>query len=168
MGAAADFGGSGTLRPCPDVTVLLHATLPLAVPPPSEPEGRASVLHMSGRPRLVRIRRELPSSGGTRTWLLDLEIEVPDADPEQLLAECEGFLVDATDGQTIGVVDSIERDGPSGAVSGLVIAAGWFGRKQLRVDANAIESLTPLERRIIVLPGATEPPPPGVCGDRRS
>jgi hypothetical protein len=99
--------------------------------------------------------------------MLDLEIEVPDTDPERLLTECEGFLVDANDGQTIGVVESIERDGPFGAVSALVVAAGWFGRKQLRVDADAIAALAPLERRIIVVPGATDPPPRAV-GDGRS
>jgi hypothetical protein len=167
MGASADFGGSRVLQPCRDVTVILHATLPLAVTQSAEPPRRTPAVLVSGRPRSVRIRREFPWSSGERTWMLDLEIEVPDTDPERLLAECEGFLVEANDGQTIGVVEGIERDGPFGAVSALVVAAGWFGRKQLRVDADAIEALAPLERRITVVPGATDPPP-GVGGDDRS
>jgi hypothetical protein len=55
-----------------------------------------------------------------------LEIEVPDIDPERLLAECE-----------------------------------------LTVDADLIEALAPLERRIIVAAQATDGPPP-VVGDDRS
>ena len=166
MGASADFGGSRVLQACRDVTMILHATLPLAVTPSAEPPRRNPAVLVSGRPRSVRIRREFPWSGAERTWMLDLEIEVPDTDPERLLAECEGFLVDE-DGQTIGVVEGIERDGPFGAVSALIVAAGWFGRKQLRVDADAIESLAPLERRIIVAPEATDPPP-RVLADGRS
>jgi hypothetical protein len=121
---------------------------------------------VSGRPRSVRIRRELPWSSGERTWMLELEIEVPDLDPERLLGECEGFLVEGKEGETVGVVEGIERDGPFGAVSALVVTAGWFGRKQLRVSVDAIEALAPLERRLIVVPEATHAPP-RVAGDRR-
>lgn len=89
--------------------------------------------------------------------MLEVEIEVPDTDPERLLAESEGFLVEGKDGEPIGVVEVVERDGPFGAVSALVVSAGWFGRKRLRVDADSIDALAPLERRIIVAPGASEP-----------
>lgn len=153
--------------PVATVTVILQTTLPLTATQSPDPPRRAPAVVVSGRPRSVRIRRELPWSGGERTWMLDLEIEVPDTDPERLLAECEGFVVEGGDGQTIGVVEGLERDGPFGAVSALIVAAGWFGRKQLRVDADAIEALAPLERRIIVMPGATDPPP-RVGGDGRS
>jgi hypothetical protein len=99
--------------------------------------------------------------------MLELEIEVPELDPERLLGECEGFHVDGTDGKAIGVVEGIERDGPLGAVSALVVAAGWFGRKQLRVSVDAIDALAPLEQRLTVVSEATHPPP-RVVGDRRS
>jgi hypothetical protein len=77
-------------------------------------------------------------------------VEVPAIDPERLLAECEHFLVDGSDGSHIGVVDRVERSRPAGAVSALVIAAGAFGRHRLRVDAQAIEAILPAERRVII------------------
>jgi hypothetical protein len=136
--------------------VILHAAFPLATIEP-DPPARTPALVVSGRARSVHIRRELPWSGGGRTWMLEVEIEVPDTDPERLLAESEGFLVEGKDGEPIGVVEVVERDGPFGAVSALVVSAGWFGRKRLRVDADSIDALAPLERRIIVAPGASEP-----------
>jgi hypothetical protein len=99
--------------------------------------------------------------------MLEVEIDVPDLDPERLLTECEGFVVEGPEGKTIGVVEGIERDGPFGSVSALVVAAGWFGRKQLRVSVDAIDALAPLERRLTVAPEATHPPP-RVGGERRS
>lgn len=67
-----------------------------------------------------------------------------------LLAECDGYLVDGPSGEAIGVVEGVERDGEGGAVSALLVAAGWFGRQHLRVDTDAIAALVPGERRIIV------------------
>ena len=158
MGPSADFGGPDALRPCPGVIVILHATLPLSLAEPPEPPQRPRDVLVSARPRSVRIRREIPWSGGERTWMLEIEIEIPDLDPERLLGECEGFLVEDTDGGTIGVVEGIERDGPFGAVSALVVAAGWFGRKQLRVSVDAIEALAPLDRRIVAVAEVSHPP----------
>jgi hypothetical protein len=166
MGPSADFGGSDALRRCPGVIVILHATLPLSLAEPPDPSRRTPDVLVSARPRSVRIRRELPWSGDERTWMLEVEIAVPDLDPERLLGECEGFLVEGTEGKTIGVVEGIERDGPFGAVSGLVVAAGWFGRKQLRVSVEAIEAIEPLERRLTVVPEAH--PPAHTVGDSRS
>jgi hypothetical protein len=77
-------------------------------------------------------------------------VVVPAIDPERVLAECEYFLVDGSDGRRIGVVDHVERSGPAGAASALLVAAGWFGRHQFRVEAQAIEALLPAERRVIV------------------
>jgi hypothetical protein len=82
--------------------------------------------------------------------VLELEIALPSVDPERLLRECEGFLVDDTAGRSIGVVDGIETLGANGLVTGLLVAGGWFGRRKLRVDVGAIDSLLPAERRIIV------------------
>jgi hypothetical protein len=71
-------------------------------------------------------------------------------DPERVLAECEDFLVEGSDGRQIGVVDRVERSGPAGGASALLVAAGWFGRHRFRVEAQAIEALLPAERRVIV------------------
>jgi hypothetical protein len=32
----------------------------------------------------------------------------------------------------------------------LVVSAGWFGRRRLRGEAQAVEALVPEERRVIV------------------
>lgn len=71
-------------------------------------------------------------------------------DRERLLAECEDFLVDGRDGTELGVVEGVERSAPDGAVSALIVSAGWFGRRRLRVDAQAIEAILPEEERVIV------------------
>jgi hypothetical protein len=79
-----------------------------------------------------------------------VEVEVPAIDPERVLAECEDFLVDGRDGRRIGVVDRVERSGAAGAASALLVASGWFGRRRLRVDAQAVVALLPQERLVIV------------------
>jgi hypothetical protein len=107
-------------------------------------------MRLSARPRLLRLRRELPSSSSERNWLLELEVEVPAIDPERLLAECEEFLVDGRDGRQIGVVERVETSVATGEASALLVSAGWFGRRRLRVDAQAVEALVPAERRVIV------------------
>lgn len=107
-------------------------------------------MRLSARRRALRLRRELPSSASGRTWLLELEVEVPEIDPERLLTECEGFLVDGSGGGEIGVVDRVEISRSTGVASALLVSAGWFGRRRLRVDADAIEALIPAERRVIV------------------
>jgi hypothetical protein len=98
----------------------------------------------------LRLRRALPSSAGERVWLLELEVEVPAIDPERLLAECEGFLVDGRDGRNIGVVEGVETSVVTGEAVALLVSAGWFGRRRLRVVAQAVEALEPEERRLIV------------------
>jgi hypothetical protein len=130
--------------------MILHETLPLALAQPSAPLGEGPSVRLSARPRVLRLRRELPSSTGERTWLLEVEVEVPAMDPERVLAECEDFLVEGSDGRQIGVVDRVERSGPAGGASALLVAAGWFGRHRFRVEAQAIEALLPAERRVIV------------------
>jgi hypothetical protein len=130
--------------------MVLHETLPLALARPTASSSEGPIVRLSARPRALRLRRELPSSASGRAWLLEVEVEVPAIDPERVLAECEDFLVDGSDGRPIGVVDRVERSGAVGAVSALLVAAGWFGRRRLRVDAQAVETLVPAERRVIV------------------
>jgi hypothetical protein len=107
-------------------------------------------VRLSALPRVLRLRRELTVAASDRAWLLEVEVEVPAIDPERILAECEDFLVDDRDGSQIGVVDRVERAGPAGGASALLISAGWFGRRRLRVEAQAVEALVPEERRVIV------------------
>ena len=71
-------------------------------------------------------------------------------DPEDVLRDCEEFLVDGPGGEEIGDVDAVEREGPGDTVSSLLVATGWFGRKHLRVDRDAIEAVLLDERRIVV------------------
>jgi hypothetical protein len=130
--------------------VILHETLPLALAEPTVPSGKGPRLRLSARPLLLRLRRELPASASERVWLLELEIELPPIDPERLLAECEDFLVDGRDGRQIGVVERVETSAATGEASALVVSAGWFGHRRLRVEAQAVETLLPAERRVIV------------------
>jgi hypothetical protein len=130
--------------------VILHETLPLALAELAVPPGKGPSVRLSARPRLLRLRRELPSSSSERVWLLELEVEVPKIDPERLLAECEDFLVDGMDGRQIGVVERVEKSVATGEASALLVSAGWFGRRRLRVDVQAVEALVPAERRVIV------------------
>jgi hypothetical protein len=130
--------------------MVLYETLPLALAQANAPGGEGPIVRLSARPRVLRLRRELSVAASDRGWLLEVEVEVPAIDPERVLAECEAFLVDARDGRQIGVVDRVERAGRAGRASALLIAAGWFGRRRLRVEAEAVEALVPEERRVIV------------------
>jgi hypothetical protein len=97
-----------------------------------------------------------PPAGGGHPRVF--EIDVPATDLEELLNDSEGFLVDGPDDEPIGVVEGVEREGAGGAVSALLLCAGWFGRKHLRVDRDAIEAVLPGERRIIVREARLLPP----------
>jgi hypothetical protein len=128
--------------------VIVSLSLPLPLEPSGAEAGDDPTLVISASPRKVRLRRSLPSSS-ERTWLLDIEIELPARDPEQILAESEGFVVDATDGSEVGVVAGVEFD-PEGELSALVVSAGWLDRHRFRIEAEAIETILPGERRIVV------------------
>jgi hypothetical protein len=131
--------------------MILHETLPLALELPGTQAGDGPSVRLSARPRRLRLRRDFPRSTGGRTWLLELEVEVPEVDPERLLAECEGFLVDDSDGRQIGVVIRVERSG-SGAISALLVSvpAGWFRRRYVRIEERAITALVPQQRLVVV------------------
>jgi hypothetical protein len=131
--------------------MILHETFPLALELPGAHPGDGPSIRLSARPRTLRLRREVSGATGGRTWLLELEVEVPELDPEQLLAECEGFLVDDGDGRQIGVVFRVERS-RSGATSALLISvpAGWLRRRYVRIEESAITALVPEQRLVIV------------------
>jgi hypothetical protein len=130
--------------------MVLYETLPLALAEATAHGSERPIVRLSTRPRVLRLRRELPSPASDRAWLLEVEVEVPAIDPERVLAECEDFLVNGRDGSQIGVVDRVERAGGAGGVAALLISAGWFGRRRLRVEAEAIVALVPAERLVIV------------------
>lgn len=156
MGGRPDIGRSVSLRPfemaAAAEAMILHEILPLAFAQPSLFADDGPSVRWSARPRVLRFRRELQASTSGRAWLLELEVEVPEIDPERLLAECEDFLVDGSDGRHIGVVERVERSGSTGAASVLLVsvAAGWFRRRHVRVEVHAVEALVPAERRLIV------------------
>jgi hypothetical protein len=147
------LGPSSDVRP----TMLLHETLPLALAGPTGPGGESPRVRLSARPRVVRLRRVLPSATSEREWMLEVEVEVPVIDPERLLTECEEFLVDGRDGLEIGVVDRVELSGPEGPASALLIATGLWGRRRFRLDAQAVEAILPGERRVIIDESRMEP-----------
>ena len=121
----------------------------LSLPLPREPSnGRADggpSLRLALEPRTLGIS----SSAAERAWRLDLEIDVPIPDPEQLLADSEDFHVDRADGRELGVVESVESRA-DGVVTALVVSQGWLGRRRLRIEREAIEAILPAQRRIVV------------------
>ena len=144
------------MRPCrdgpggPSALVILQEIVPLACAELVVPSGAGPRVCLTARPRVLRLRRRLSSSLSGRIWVLEVEVEVPATDPEQLLAECEEFLVDGRDGREIGVVDRVETSPVTGAASTLLVSAGWFGRRRFRIDADAVEVVLPAEQRLIV------------------
>jgi hypothetical protein len=128
------------------VTVTVTLPLPLSLEPPAP--GPTVLLAVP--PRTIRIRRRRRASDRGRAWVVDVEVDLPEQDPEQLLAGCEGYLVDTTEGQALGVVDEVELRGPEGSASALIVVHDWLGRHRLRVDCDAVEVLLPTEQRVIV------------------
>jgi hypothetical protein len=124
--------------------VIVSLSLPLPLERADARSDEGPSLRMKTSPHTLRIR---PS--GARTWLLDLEIDVPVPDPEQLLADSEDFHVDGTDGRELGVVERVEI-GADGVVSALIVSQGWLGRRRIRIETEAIEAILPAQRRIVV------------------
>jgi len=156
VGGVAYFVAAVRLRPClnrTEVQLIVLATLPL--PPVS---GSAAVCPSpASHPGPARLRRKRGSSGRDQQWVLELELEIDSLDPEGLLAEADGFLVDGRDGREVGVVECVVRDAESGAAVTLMITAGLFGRRLLRADAQAVDVLIPAEQRLVVDPAGLEP-----------
>jgi hypothetical protein len=145
----------------PVLDVTLRETMPL----PNWCQGASGDPTLRADPcrPTVRLRRDLPATAAGRHWRVEVEVSIRIQDPEEALAECHGFLVDAVDGRAIGVVDDVEAAGPAGSVSALVVGSGWFGRRRMRIAADHIEVVIPAEARLIV----REPPPGFTELDRR-
>jgi PRC-barrel domain len=130
--------------------VVFSVTLPLPLAVPGEQARATRRLQITAAHSKLRIRRRL-SAKGSRPWLLEIEIDVTIPDPEAVLASSEGFLVDGTDGGEIGVVEEVQT-APDGTVTAIVVAGGWFGRHRARIPVEAIDAITPADRRIVVRP----------------
>jgi uncharacterized protein YrrD len=68
---------------------------------------------------------------------------------EAYLRSAHGFLVDATDGREIGVVDDVIEEPATGRVR-LEVRGGWFGRRRTVIDARDVQQVSPASRRIVV------------------
>jgi hypothetical protein len=115
-----------------------------------EPSTQGPGIRAEPLPLELRLRRRHSESPSGRTWWLDVVVRVSVPDPEEVLRDCEYFLVDSTDGQPIGVVDRVELDERTGFVAAIEVAEGPFGGRAVRVDAKEIELLIPATERIVV------------------
>ena len=70
-------------------------------------------------------------------------------DPEALLLQCHGFLVDAIPDDPVGVVEDVLVD-EQGHPTALVVSAGWFGRRRLTVPVADIDEICSGDRRLRV------------------
>jgi hypothetical protein len=157
VGGVAYFVAAVRLRPClnrTEVQLIVLATLPL--PPVTGSRALCAITSLP-YPGPARLRRKRSSPGRDQQWVLELEIGIDSLDPEGLLAEADGFLVDGRDGREVGVVEGVVRDAESGAAVTLMITAGLFGRRLLRADAQAVDVLIPAEQRLVVDPAGLEP-----------
>jgi hypothetical protein len=145
------------------VNLVLVETVLLPLVDSTADANRGPSLRVEPLQRELRIRRQFSPSPSGRTWWLDVAVTVPLLDPEQVLRECEDFVVDSIDEVPLGIVDAVERDEETGFVSALRVAAGWFGRHRISVAAEAIELIVPAAQRIVVrvppggFPEADEP-----------
>jgi hypothetical protein len=151
MGDVPHFAPVGGLRRLPNRVlrpprVIIRVTLPLPFELPAEPVSSGPAVRMPVAPAAAVARRDRAKGA----WVLDVELDLPRLDPEHLLAESEGYLVDRLDGGELGVVNGLETDEGTGRVSALLVAGGWFGRRRFRVDADAIDLLLPADRRVVV------------------
>jgi hypothetical protein len=124
--------------------VIISLSLPLPLERPGARGDDGPSLGLTASPCTLRIRQS-----AARTWLLDLEIDVPVPDLEQLLVDSEDFHVEGTDGREVGVVERVEI-GADGVVSALLVSQGWLGRDRVRIETEAIEAILPTQRQIVV------------------
>ena len=68
-------------------------------------------------------------------------------DPEALLLQSHGFLVDAIPDEPIGVVDDVLVD-EQGRAQALVVRSGWFGRRRFTVSVDDVAEISPGSRRL--------------------
>lgn len=132
------------------MNVLLVETVLLPLADSTADADRGPSLRAEPLQHELRIRRQFSPSASGRTWWLDIAVFVPLLDPERVLRECEGFLVESTDSRPVGIVEAVETDEQTGFVSALRVVAGWFGRRRFRVAAEAIELIAPADERLVV------------------
>ena len=70
-------------------------------------------------------------------------------DPDYWPSRCEGFLVDAPDGE-VGIVDEVVKDASGDSVDFLAVAGGWLGRKRFVLTTAEVEEIRPRQQRLRV------------------
>src|SRR5687768_11166893 len=75
-------------------------------------------------------------------------------DPEALLLQSHGFLVDAVPDEPVGVVDDVLLD-EHGHPHALVVSSGWFARRTLIVPVDDVDEIYPRSRRLRLRRSAT-------------
>jgi hypothetical protein len=75
-------------------------------------------------------------------------------DPEALLLQSHGFLVDAIPDEPVGVVEDVLVD-EDGHPRALVVSSGWFGRRRLIVPVSDVVEIYPGDRRLRLQRAAT-------------
>jgi hypothetical protein len=68
-------------------------------------------------------------------------------DPEGLLRQSHGFLVDALGDEPAGVVDEVVVD-DDGVPVALVVLQGWFGRQRRTISVDDVAEILPRDRRL--------------------
>jgi hypothetical protein len=68
-------------------------------------------------------------------------------DPEGLLRQSHGFLVDALGDEPVGVVDDVVVD-DDGLPVALVVSHGWFGRQRRTISVEDVAEILPRDRRL--------------------
>jgi hypothetical protein len=128
------FATSGNPLPIP-VEVVLATDSPL---------GEAGLAE-------VRLQRRRLGTA-RRTWKAVIVVDAPvPHDPDAVLAQAHGFLVDDPDGP-VGVVEEVFPTGRDGDGT-IVLACGWFGRRFLTLGFEDVAEIVPAERRLILRPG---------------
>jgi hypothetical protein len=101
----------------------------------------------------VRLERPDVSGRAPRTWTAVVTVIAPVAhDPDAVLAEAQGFLVDDREGP-LGVVDEVVSDAEGKGDGTITVACGWFGRFRLTLGFQDVAEISPAERRLIVRGG---------------
>ncbi len=74
------------------------------------------------------------------------------APPADIADRLVDYLVDTPEG-SVGILDGFGRDG-QGRAAFLIVAQGWFGRRQLRIPIEQLTEVDHAGKRILLAPGA--------------
>jgi hypothetical protein len=101
----------------------------------------------------VRLRRERAPGLTAKGWraVITLFCATP-LDPDDILAQAHGFLVDDESGP-IGVVDEVRLE-EADREAAIIVACGWFGRRCVTLRSRDVDEIFPAERRLVVRSGA--------------